>query len=448
VIRRALVPAYAGVAITIYGLCFVHATWRDPDWSIDPFGWPLVYVALVVIAAYAAGIPDVVRDRWQAVTASIAAVLGATLALSAAQLVVGAGLLPRFVIGGSVLIIAVWFVACCAMVRRTVATARKADRVVVLAEPDVAHDMVGELAGDPERSAVVVGAMTVEEACDLTRGGDQLIALVRATRANVLVLGHDAASAEAVVGQAATVHEQGVRIRTVPMFYEEWLGKLPVSHLERLALMFDINEVHRTLYGRFRRLFDLPLALAGCFVLVLVTPVVVIANVFGNRGPLFYSQPRVGRQGRIFQIHKFRSMAPVAGGGGPDQEVVSTTWTSVDDPRVTRFGRFLRKTHLDELPQVVNILKGELAVIGPRPEQPHYVEELSEKLPYYNLRHMVTPGLTGWAQVKAGYLAEDDDHIQKLQYEFFHLRHQRVGLDLRILLRTLRSVAGTHAPGR
>jgi lipopolysaccharide/colanic/teichoic acid biosynthesis glycosyltransferase len=319
--------------------------------------------------------------------------------------------------------------------------------VVVVADPDIAYDMGVELAGEPERRAVVVGQMSVEESADPARGSDQLVALVRGTRANVLVLGHDASSVEAVVGQAATVHEQGVRIRTVPMFYEEWLGKLPVSHLERLALMFDINEVHRTVYGRFRRLIDLPLAIAGCLALLVITPIVFVLNLFGNRGPLFYSQPRVGRQGHVFQIHKFRSMIPQSAEEA-EEASSSNTWTSINDPRVTRFGRILRRTHVDELPQVINILKGELAVIGPRPEQPHYVEELSEKLPYYNLRHMVTPGLTGWAQVKAGYLAEGDDHIEKLQYEFFHLRHQRVGLDFRILLRTLRSVAGTQSPGR
>ena len=117
-------------------------------------------------------------------------------------------------------------------------------------------------------------------------------------------------------------------------------------------------------------------------------------------------------------------------------------WTGEDDPRITRFGRVLRRTHLDELPQVVNILRGELSVVGPRPEQPHYVEQLTEKLPFYAMRHLVRPGLTGWAQVKYGYAGDERDALEKLQYEFFYLRRQSLDFDLRIVGRTLRSVIG------
>ena len=124
----------------------------------------------------------------------------------------------------------------------------------------------------------------------------------------------------------------------------------------------------------------------------------------------------------------------------PDAE--AGTWTTANDPRVTRFGQVLRRTHLDELPQVVNILAGELSLIGPRPEQPRYVDELQEKLPFYSLRSLVRPGLTGWAQVKYGYAADHRDAMEKLQYEFYYLRRQGLGLDLRIAARTLRHVAG------
>jgi lipopolysaccharide/colanic/teichoic acid biosynthesis glycosyltransferase len=116
--------------------------------------------------------------------------------------------------------------------------------------------------------------------------------------------------------------------------------------------------------------------------------------------------------------------------------------TAEDDPRVTRFGRVLRRSHLDELPQVLNILRGELSVVGPRPEQPHLVSELSAKLPFYRLRHLVRPGLTGWAQVKYRYAGTDVEALEKLQYEFFYLRRQSLALDVRIVGRTLRSVIG------
>jgi lipopolysaccharide/colanic/teichoic acid biosynthesis glycosyltransferase len=141
----------------------------------------------------------------------------------------------------------------------------------------------------------------------------------------------------------------------------------------------------------------------------------------------------VGRNGRLFNIVKFRTMRDDASDG---------EWTGERDPRVTRFGRWLRRTHIDELPQVVNILRGDLSTVGPRPEQPRYVQELIDKIPFYDLRHRVRPGLTGWAQVKYAYGASDSDAMEKLQYEFFYLRHQSLALDLRILGRTVRSVIG------
>ncbi len=120
----------------------------------------------------------------------------------------------------------------------------------------------------------------------------------------------------------------------------------------------------------------------------------------------------------------------------------TTEWTADDDPRITPFGAWLRRTHLDELPQVLNILRGHLSIVGPRPEQPRYVEALEGKIPFYRLRHLVRPGLTGWAQVKYPYGANQADAIEKLQYEFYYLRHQGLALDLRIIGRTVRSVVG------
>jgi lipopolysaccharide/colanic/teichoic acid biosynthesis glycosyltransferase len=143
----------------------------------------------------------------------------------------------------------------------------------------------------------------------------------------------------------------------------------------------------------------------------------------------------VGKGGREFEILKFRTMRAAPEGA-------ASTWTSEDDPRITPFGSWLRRSHVDELPQVVNILRGHLSVVGPRPEQPQYVEELEAKIPFYRLRHLVRPGLTGWAQVKYPYGASEGDALEKLQYEFFYLRHQSLVLDLRITGRTVRSVLG------
>jgi lipopolysaccharide/colanic/teichoic acid biosynthesis glycosyltransferase len=210
------------------------------------------------------------------------------------------------------------------------------------------------------------------------------------------------------------------------------LGKLPISELERISLLFDINEIHRPLYARSKRFLDFLIAVIGLASMLVVAPAVAIVDLFGNRGPLFYRQPRVGKDGAIFTMHKFRTMRP--------DDSSASTWTLDEDPRLGRVGRTLRRLHIDELPQMWNVLRRDLSIVGPRPEQPHYVETLAKTIPFYDVRHLVRPGITGWAQVNYDYGSSDIDALEKLQYEFFYLRHQNLSLDLRIIGRTLRTV--------
>jgi lipopolysaccharide/colanic/teichoic acid biosynthesis glycosyltransferase len=258
-----------------------------------------------------------------------------------------------------------------------------------------------------------------------------LAELVKTTNANLLVLDRESQQREEIVSQAAELHSKGVRIRTLSLFYDVWLGKLPISELERISLLFDINEIHRPAYARSKRVLDLAIALLGVLALVVAVPIVALVDLFGNQGALFYSQPRVGKDGAVFTIHKFRTMRP--GGSSSD-------WTTEDDPRLGRVGRMLRHLHIDELPQLWNVLRHDMSIVGPRPEQPHYVELLANTIPFYDLRHLVRPGITGWAQINYDYGSSDVDALEKLQYEFFYLRHQSLSLDLRILGRTLRTI--------
>jgi lipopolysaccharide/colanic/teichoic acid biosynthesis glycosyltransferase len=173
----------------------------------------------------------------------------------------------------------------------------------------------------------------------------------------------------------------------------------------------------------------------GLAVTLLIAPLVWAANKFGNPGPLFFRQVRVGKGGHPFTMLKFRTM-PV---GNPESE-----WTKVADPRLRPLGALMRRFHVDELPQSLNILRGELSLVGPRPEQPRYVAELAEKIPFYDVRHLVLPGVTGWAQVKFHYGASVEDALEKLQYEFFYLRHQGPVLDARIVARTVKAMVRAY----
>jgi lipopolysaccharide/colanic/teichoic acid biosynthesis glycosyltransferase len=326
-----------------------------------------------------------------------------------------------------------WYVLCASLARGGEASEEERARVLAVVDAEEEEVLRRDLQRRPEHASHLVAVLRPEEAESAHTGRPRLVDEVREHQASVVIFNRAAQASEDIVAQAASAHESGVRVRTLSLFYEQWLGKLPLHDLERVGLMFDIGEVHRARYGRAKRALDLALGVVGVLVLVVVVPFVFLANLVGNRGPLFYRQLRVGKNGTEFEILKFRTMRPSA------SQLVDE-WTVEDDDRITPVGRVLRKAHLDELPQMINIVRGELAVVGPRPEQVGYVVELTEKIPFYDLRHLVRPGLTGWAQVKYGYAADEADAIEKLQYDFYYLRHQSVSLDLRIIGRTLRSV--------
>ncbi|MEA2843880.1 MAG: hypothetical protein QOJ69_1551 [Actinomycetota bacterium] len=432
--RAARFLLVVGTAGTVLGLSKAHAVQHVYDYSGSPrFAWSIAYIVLLVMAAYGAGLPDITRTRRSAFLAAVASTAAAAVGMSLLQLLVGSAVLPRFVVLSAPAVLVPLYLLCAALAADGRARDEQRDRLVAVAGLDEAFQLSDALDASPERPAVVVGMIVPAVATTTDPKCRPLIELVEEKRATAVVLDRVAQNDESIVAQAAILHERGVRIRTLSLCYDEWLGKLPLSELERVSLMFDIGEVHRARYGRLKRIVDIAAGLAGILALIVVTPVVLVGNLMGNRGSLLYRQPRVGKHGRVFRILKFRTMSP-------DGRV--SEWTSEQDPRVTRFGAWLRRAHLDELPQAVNMLRGDLSIVGPRPEQPRYVEELTAKIPFYDLRHLVRPGLTGWAQVKYPYGATEADALEKLQYEFYYLRHQGLGLDLRIIGRTVRSVIG------
>lgn len=183
----------------------------------------------------------------------------------------------------------------------------------------------------------------------------------------------------------------------------------------------------------FHFLVDMVLSIVGLTIGIVLLPIVLIGNAIANRGPLFYAQERVGKNGKVFKIIKLRSMIINA-------EKEGAVWAAKQDNRVTRFGKILRKMRIDEIPQFFNVLKGEMSVIGPRPERPIFVKELSEQIPFYEVRHVIKPGLTGWAQVKRDYGSSADDALEKLQYDLFYIKKRSVYLDVNILIKTLSTI--------
>ncbi len=235
--------------------------------------------------------------------------------------------------------------------------------------------------------------------------------------------------------QLINLLEKGVPIREYTQVYEEITHRVPVQHVDKdFYRYFPFSRSNQNkLYLFFHRLLDLVFSVIGLAFGLLIVPIIIIGNIIANRGPLFYTQERVGRNGKPFKIYKLRSMVT-------DAEKDGARYASKKDSRVTKFGRFLRKSRFDEIPQFINVILGNMSVIGPRPERPVFVKELSEKIPFYEVRHIVKPGVTGWAQVNASYGVTTDDALEKLQYDLFYIKHRSFFLDISIVFKTLSTI--------
>jgi exopolysaccharide biosynthesis polyprenyl glycosylphosphotransferase len=229
--------------------------------------------------------------------------------------------------------------------------------------------------------------------------------------------------------------EKGVPIREYTQVYEELTHRVPVQHVDKdFYRFFPFSRSNQNkLYLFFHRILDLLFSVIGLLFGLCISPFILIGNLIGNRGPVFYTQIRVGKNGKHFKIYKLRSMVR-------DAERFGAQFADKQDSRVTKFGRFLRRSRFDEIPQFINVIKGDMSVIGPRPERPVFVKELSEKIPFYEVRHIVKPGVTGWAQVNHKYGMSADDALEKLQYDLYYIKKRSIFLDISIVIKTLSTI--------
>ncbi|WP_179351914.1 exopolysaccharide biosynthesis polyprenyl glycosylphosphotransferase [Winogradskyella vidalii] len=229
--------------------------------------------------------------------------------------------------------------------------------------------------------------------------------------------------------------ERGFKIRDYTQVYEELLQKVPIQFVGKdFYKYFPFSRSNENkLYIFFHRTFDIVFSLIGLLAGALLLPFILIGNLLGNKGPLFYVQERVGKNSKNFSIIKLRTMIVNA-------EASGVKWAQKNDVRVTAFGKFLRRSRLDEIPQFYNVLKGDMSIIGPRPERPFFVNELSRIIPFYQTRHIIKPGLTGWAQVSTRYGSSIDDSLTKLQYDLYYIKHRSVFLDFSISIKTLSTI--------
>jgi exopolysaccharide biosynthesis polyprenyl glycosylphosphotransferase len=265
-----------------------------------------------------------------------------------------------------------------------------------------------------------------------------LLELVHTNLASEIVISTSGFSSETIKNlnkQLILLFEEGVNIKSFETYYEEVTNRVPKEYLDyNFYKQINLSKNNDNRFYHFtQRVFDITISIIGISFFCCILPIIFIGNLFGNRGPLFYVQERVGFKGESFKIFKLRSMIKNAEKNG-------AVWAQKNDVRITSFGKFLRNTRLDEFPQFINILRGEMSMIGPRPERPMFVTDLEEKIPFYAIRHVVRPGLTGWAQVNYPYANTLEEQETKLRYDLYYIKERNSFLDFKILIKTISTV--------
>jgi len=289
--------------------------------------------------------------------------------------------------------------------------------------------IVGFLSDDPDD----VGRRIVNPTVVGTT--DELLLVAQRYRVQRIVVALDDRRGLMPVEELLRCRIDGTHVEEAASILERLTGQIPIKNLRPSLLVFSSGFNESRLVRRLKNASEFVLAALMLVALAPLLLVLALAIRLGSAGPAIYSQERVGERGRVFKLLKFRSMRV-------DAEAQSgPVWACGDgDPRITRLGRLLRKTRFDELPQLINVVRGEMSFVGPRPERPHFVAELCKVIPFYNERHVVRPGITGWAQVRSGYGSSIEDAQLKLQFDLFYIKHMSFSLDLGILLDTLKVV--------
>jgi len=298
----------------------------------------------------------------------------------------------------------------------------------IIAEHEPEYDFLGYLAGGRE------GDQTGETALDdkVLGAPPDLARIIDRHGVNLIILSEASVQNEQLNRRLLDAQLKAVEIVGIVEMYERLTGRIPIGHIEGEDWFIKtkgFSFANNHIVNRLKRSMDLVIATTALIVSLPLWPIIALLIRIDSKGAVFYRQTRIGKKESVFWLLKFRSMIE----GAEEHEPL---WARKDDQRITKVGRFLRKLHLDELPQLWNILRGDMSLVGPRPERPEFVETLKKEIPYYALRHSVKPGLTGWAQINYPYAASSEDSRQKLEYDLYYISHMSFLLDLRILART------------
>lgn len=292
--------------------------------------------------------------------------------------------------------------------------------------------LVGVIDDDPDKQGMEI------DGCEVLGGNAKLLPLIEQEAVTDIIVAILGPMNGEMFQAILDAQERGILITRMPVSYEELLGRLPINHLESDWLVRSfVDEVRISpLYAMSKRLLDIGGSLLGLLGFLVIYPWVALAIMIESGRPVIYIQERLGQGGKQYRVVKFRTMSQDAEADG------EAHWALEGDPRATKVGKFLRKTHLDEFPQFLNVLKGEMSLVGPRPERPILVDELQKQIPFYRARLLAKPGITGWAQINYGKGASIEGSAEKLEYDLYYIKHRSLLMDLWIILRTTGSIIG------
>jgi len=303
---------------------------------------------------------------------------------------------------------------------------------LLLAEETITKPQLGfklKLIINPDHSPVPEKFQVVDLSKDIADLKNQLLKY----KINTVVATNDARYGPEVAKYLFESMDLKIQYYNLTDFYEKITGKIPVTSLERNWFLENLTHRNNQWFVVVKRIIDI--LFAGLFGLISLpfVPFIALLIRFDSKGPIIYKQVRVGLHGKIFKVYKFRSMVQNA-------EKDGAQWAAKNDVRITKIGKFMRKSRIDEIPQFWNIVKGDMSFVGPRPERPEFVSQLKEKISFYNERHLVKPGLSGWAQINFPYGSSVEDALEKLQYDLFYIKNRSIALDISIILKTINTV--------
>lgn len=399
------------------------------DVHLTPF--TIVFIPWLIIF-YIAGLYDLRRLRNNIdffKTLSLSLGTNAFLAVLIFYLVPSFGIAPKTNLFIFLIVFAIVEVFWRRLFNRLTVSGEAPNRVLLIGSGPMATEIEASILESPQFGYAITARIPEDAA---SRSPEELSALAHENRINLIVVPRELKRKEELSPTLYALFGKGISVIDLDRFYEIVMRKIPLADVRETWFLENIEGVVK-FYDQLKRAIELLFAIAIGIVLIPFEVVIVLLVVLTSRGPVIYRQTRVGENGKDFTLYKFRTMRK-------DAERTGAQWAAQNDVRVTIFGKFLRKSHLDELPQLWNIIKGDISFVGPRPERPEFVAKLKTEIPFYEVRLLIKPGVTGWAQIHYRADLTLDDVKQKLQYDVYYLKNRSPVLDMAIILKTLKSL--------